>query len=572
MRIPSFPSLRLTQRYVLVFVGYFLSMAVVIATSWYGLMQARDSLRALHDGALQRVLLADAINEGVLQIRWQVLQAFAHAPDHPMAQLHPHPVAEHLDVALHNADQSAQRVQQLAGMLTQPVEQELYAQVASTHAAWQQQLQSVLQQLAQGEWGADVMARFLAASTEQADTLVALVGAFKGLQIAQADAAYVAADQRYAMSLWVFALCVLLGGLPATALSYVLLRRMRQGFESAQAAAQAIAQGDVSQPVHASGNDEITDLQRQMEAMRSHLHGVIHMVRSGAEAIAGASTEVAAGTGDLSVRTEHQAAALEQTAAATEQLSSTVQQNADSAGRASALASSATQVAERGGAMVGQVVATMEEINASAQRIEAIIGVIDSIAFQTNILALNAAVEAARAGEQGRGFAVVAAEVRSLAGRSAQAAKEIKGLINDSVARVQLGTTQVHRTGETMQDIVQSIARVSTIVHEIADASQEQAKGLAQINNAVSNLDGVTQQNAALVEQTSAASSALQEQARQMAQMSGQFVLQASAVQSGPQGASGLGGTPLQVGASWGAASASEPRRVAAATRTVEMA
>ncbi|MBP7647609.1 MAG: hypothetical protein KA751_12735, partial [Comamonas sp.] len=215
-----------------------------------------------------------------------------------------------------------------------------------------------------------------------------------------------------------------------------------------------------------------------------------------------------------------------------EELSSTVQQNADSAIRASELARGATDVAAKGGQMVSEVVSTMEDINTSAKKIEAIIGVIDSIAFQTNILALNAAVEAARAGEQGRGFAVVASEVRSLAGRSAEAAKEIKVLINDSVNRVRTGSEQVHRTGRTMQDIVQSIARVSDIVGEIADASREQSKGLAQINDAVANLDDVTQQNAALVEETSAASSSLQEQARQMASMSSQFVLEAGTVTS----------------------------------------
>ena len=275
-----------------------------------------------------------------------------------------------------------------------------------------------------------------------------------------------------------------------------------------------------------SGKDEISELLVQMEEMRSHLHDIIFKVRGAADAIAGASTQVAAGTSDLSTRTEQQAASLQQTAAATEELSSTVQNNAESAIRASELARDATQVAERGGDMVSQVVTTMEDINHSAKKIEAIIGVIDSIAFQTNILALNAAVEAARAGEQGRGFAVVASEVRALAGRSAEAAKEIKTLIQDSVNRVRAGGEQVHRTGETMQDIVQSIARLAAIVQEIAEASREQSKGLAQINDVVANLDDVTQQNAALVEETSAASTSLQEQANQMAQMSAQFILE----------------------------------------------
>jgi methyl-accepting chemotaxis protein len=287
---------------------------------------------------------------------------------------------------------------------------------------------------------------------------------------------------------------------PATLLSISLLRRMRQGFQQAQASAQSIAKGDLSQQVRASGKDEISDLLGHMEDMRAHLHQIIAQVRSGADAIAGASTQVAAGTQDLSSRTEQQAASLEQTAAATEQLSSTVQHNADSAVRASELASTATDVAQRGGAMVGQVVQTMEDINTSSRKIEDIIAVIDGIAFQTNILALNAAVEAARAGEQGRGFAVVAGEVRSLAGRSAEAAKEVKTLITASVDRVRVGSEQVHRTGATMQDIVSGIQRVADIVGEIAEASREQSRGLEQINLAVANLDDVTQQNAALVE------------------------------------------------------------------------
>ena len=522
----SFNSLRLTQRYLLVFGGYFLSMAVVIGMSWHGLMSARDSLRSLHDESLQRILLADSINESVLQSRMQMLLSFQHAPDSPLADLHDHPVSSHLDLVKHNMQQGLEWQKELDRMIAPGTDKDMFAEAVRVQNDWNAKLAALLGVMEQGDFGSDVMSRFLALGREEGDMLVALVGAFKGLQVTQADEAYKAADERYQLSIWVFALCVLLGGVPATVVSISLLRRMKQGFAQAHHAAQAIAAGDISQQVNASGKDEITELLVQMEDMRTHLHDIISKVRSGAEAIAGASTQVAAGTGDLSMRTEQQAASLQQTAAATEQLSSTVQQNADSAIRASELARGATDVAARGGQMVSQVVSTMEDINTSAKRIEAIIGVIDSIAFQTNILALNAAVEAARAGEQGRGFAVVASEVRSLAGRSAEAAKEIKVLINDSVNRVRTGSEQVHRTGATMQDIVQSIARVSDIVGEIAEASREQSKGLAQINDAVANLDDVTQQNAALVEETSAASSSLQEQAKQMAQMSAKFVLE----------------------------------------------
>ena len=529
----SFNSLRLTQRYMLVFVGYFLSMAVVIGISWHGLMSARDSLGALHDKSLQRILLAESINESVVQSRMQMLLAFQHAPDSPLASLHEHPVSEHLDLVKHNLSQGVEWQKELNSMIDAGMEKDMFAEAMRVQNDWNSKLNVLVGQMAAGDFSSDLMSRFLATGREEGDMLVALVGAFKGLQVTQADEAFQAADERYHVSILVFALCVLFGGLPATLLSVSLLKRMQAGFKQAHRTAQAIAAGDISQRVSSSGKDEITELLVQMEDMRSHLHDIISKVRSGAEAIAGASTQVAAGTGDLSMRTEQQAASLEETAAATEELSSTVQQNADSAIRASELARGATDVAERGGHMVSEVVATMEDINTSAKKIEAIIGVIDSIAFQTNILALNAAVEAARAGEQGRGFAVVASEVRSLAGRSAEAAKEIKVLINDSVNRVRTGSDQVHRTGNTMQDIVQSIARVSDIVSEIAEASREQSKGLAQINDAVANLDDVTQQNAALVEETSAASTSLQEQANQMAQMSAKFVLEPGTTSAG---------------------------------------
>lgn len=528
--MPSFNSLRLTQRYTLVCVVYFLSMAAVIGMSWYGLMNARDSLRSLHEGSLQRILLADSINESVMQSRLQLLLAFQHAPENPLSSLHDHPTSAHLGNAKQSLQQGLEWQKQLDQMISNPVEKEMFAEAIRVQHDWNAKLSEIVREVEKDNFSNELVSRFLSVGREEGDMLIALVGAFKGLQVTQADEAYQMADKHYQFSLLVFALCVFLGGLPATLLSVSLMRRLKQGFESAHHAAHAIAVGDISQHVQATGKDEISKLLLQMEEMRVHLHSIISKVRSGADAIAGASTQVAAGTGDLSMRTEQQAASLQQTASATEELSSTVQQNADSALRASELARGATDVAARGGQMVSEVVSTMEDINTSAQRIEAIIGVIDSIAFQTNILALNAAVEAARAGEQGRGFAVVASEVRSLAGRSAEAAKEIKVLINDSVNRVRTGSEQVHRTGSTMQDIVQSIARVSDIVSEIAEASREQSKGLAQINDAVSNLDDVTQQNAALVEETSAASNALQEQARQLAQMSSRFVLQATSM------------------------------------------
>jgi len=304
-----------------------------------------------------------------------------------------------------------------------------------------------------------------------------------------------------------------------------LLARLKNGFAIAHTAAAHIAASDLTHSIALQGSDEIGRLCTEMETMRGNLAEVVGRVKAGTGAIAGASTQVAAGALDLSSRTEQQASALEETASATEQLSGTVQQNADSAAQANQLAAQAKDVAAHGGAVVTQVVQTMQAINQSAAKIVDIIGVIDGIAFQTNILALNAAVEAARAGEAGRGFAVVASEVRALAGRSAEAAREVKALITDSVAKTQAGNAQAAQAGTAMQEIMDGIQRVAGIVDEIALASREQASGLSQINQAVAHLDGVTQQNAALVEQTSAASSSLQQQAQDLAALAGTFQL-----------------------------------------------
>jgi methyl-accepting chemotaxis protein len=318
---------------------------------------------------------------------------------------------------------------------------------------------------------------------------------------------------------------LLLGALPMTVLMIATQRRMSEGFRVADETASAIASGDLSRPVTASGADEITHLLQQMEQMRRNLRELIGNVASAADSIASAAAQVASGTLDLSQRTEQQASSLEQTASATEELNSTVHQNAANARQADEMAEKATAVAERGGAVVRQVVETMNGINASSQRIANIIGVIDGIAFQTNILALNAAVEAARAGEAGRGFAVVASEVRNLAQRSAEAAREIKTLIDDSVTTVSAGKEQVDAAGATMAEIVHSIERVTELMRQIATSSAEQADGLGQINQAVAMMDGVTQQNAALVEEASAAAAALREQAQHLTQLVGRFRL-----------------------------------------------
>jgi len=309
--------------------------------------------------------------------------------------------------------------------------------------------------------------------------------------------------------------------------AWVITRSITTPIQQAVDLAATVAQGDLTSRIHTEGRDETAMLLQALDRMQTSLVSVVSTVRQNAESIATASAEIAQGNMDLSSRTEEQASALEETAATMEELGSTVRHNADSAKQANQLAQGASSVAVQGGEVVGQVVTTMQEINESSRKIGDIIGVIDGIAFQTNILALNAAVEAARAGEQGRGFAVVAGEVRALAQRSADAAREIKALIGRSVEQVEKGTTLVDRAGQTMGEIVTSIRRVSDIVGEISSASSEQSNGVSQVGEAVSQMDQATQQNAALVEESAAAADSLKNQARHLVEAVAVFRLNA---------------------------------------------
>ena len=328
---------------------------------------------------------------------------------------------------------------------------------------------------------------------------------------------------------------LLIGAVVAALIARTISRAL--GGEPAQASAIAtrIAAGDLTVPIHLRKNDTVS-LMYAMKAMRDSLANIVTELRVSADTIADGSIQIASGNQDLSSRTERQAGSLEETASSVDKLTSTVKQNADNATQANHLALSASDVAVKGGTVVTQVVHTMGSINDSAKKIVDIISVIDGIAFQTNILALNAAVEAARAGEQGRGFAVVAAEVRTLAQRSAAAAKEIKTLIGDSVEKVDAGSRLVDQAGATMQEIVESIRRVTDIMGEIATASAEQTSGIEQINTAITEMDDVTQQNAALVEQAASAAQSLQDQALNLSRLVDVFQLNdtASARRSAP--------------------------------------
>jgi methyl-accepting chemotaxis protein len=338
------------------------------------------------------------------------------------------------------------------------------------------------------------------------------------LQVDVARQEYEAAVARYAHARMVAIALNVIGGALGAAVAFFLIRGIGNAIGQALRLAQSVADGDLTQTIHVDSNDEIGQLLATLQKMNASLAGIVTQVRTGSDAIGAASQQIATGNMDLSSRTEQQASSLEETAASMEELTSTVKHNADNARQANLLAKAASSVAERGGAVVEQVVGTMQDIHAASGKIADIIGVIDGIAFQTNILALNAAVEAARAGDQGRGFAVVAGEVRNLAHRSASAAKEIKALIENSVASVSSGSRLAEQAGATMRDVVGSVQRVTDIMAEITAASAEQTSGIEQINMAVVQMDQVTQQNAALVEEAAAAAEAMQDQAARLAQ------------------------------------------------------
>jgi len=371
------------------------------------------------------------------------------------------------------------------------------------------------------EFKAEVSARLVPALNKYLATIEAVVAYQDSLfQAAHTRIDAVYADARtFLMSLGVLALACGLG------LGVWLTRSITRPLARAVGLAQQVASGDLTADIQVTSQDEVGVLLAALQDMNTSLLKTVSEVRSGTDTIVTASQQIAAGNLDLSARTEQQASSLEETASSMEELTSTVRQNADNARQANTLAQTASGVAMRGGQVVSEVVETMASINASSKKIADIIAVIDGIAFQTNILALNAAVEAARAGEQGRGFAVVASEVRNLAQRSAGAAKEIRGLIADSVGKVETGGQLVEQAGATMQEIVQGISRVTDIMSEIASASAEQTLGIEQVNAAITQMDDVTQQNAALVEEAAAAATSLEDQAAHLARLVSTFKL-----------------------------------------------
>jgi methyl-accepting chemotaxis protein len=327
---------------------------------------------------------------------------------------------------------------------------------------------------------------------------------------------------------------LVIGLLVAMVMAFMLIRSITSTLEYAVKVANEIAHGRLGHKITARRNDELGRLLEAFRSMDERLVAIVGEVRHGSGAVSSASQQIARGNDDLSQRTQEQASSLEETASSMEEMTSTVKQNAENASHANQLARGAREQAERGGEVVAQAVVAMKDINTSSRKIADIVSLIDEIAFQTNLLALNAAVEAARAGEQGRGFAVVATEVRNLAGRSAGAAKEIKGLINDSADKVRAGSELVDQSGKALAEIVDSVKKVTDIVAEIAAASQEQSAGIDQVNHAVSQMDEMTQQNAALVEEASAAARAMQEQAGELSRQVAFFSFQDAPVQAAP--------------------------------------
>ena len=411
--------------------------------------------------------------------------------------------------------------------ISEPEEKTIYEQFSKTFAAYVE-IDKQLTALAVADKNEEARALFKGESNklfrtmnDQLDGIVKVNDDGSSRSDQQADKTFVSARA------WIVGLLAAIVVI-AFGLALTVARIVSRPLNDAVEVAQRVAQGDLTVDIRAASTDETGMLMHSLRAMNDSLQRIVGEVRIGTDTISTASQEIATGNLDLSSRTEQQAGSLEETASAMEELTATVKQNADNARQANQLAVSASEIATQGGEVVGQVVQTMGSINESSKKIVDIISVIDGIAFQTNILALNAAVEAARAGEQGRGFAVVASEVRSLAQRSASAAKEIKGLIDDSVEKVDVGSQLVERAGTTMSEVVASVRRVTDIVGEITAASHEQSTGLDEINRAITQMDEVTQQNAALVEEAAAAAQSLQDQAGKLTQVVSVFKLDRS--------------------------------------------
>ncbi len=498
----------------------FLGLALL---AWGAMDRSKADLKTLHDEQMSKSEHLAQMTQDAISNRMEILLMFQHDPGGPLHSIHDHGLETHLEHLARRKGAIDKAWAQVEAGTQEPAERALMERVLQTRKAWLDQVDLAVQAVRGGRFEPTVMAAFLKAGRQENEAFLQALAALRQHQATLADATATRAEALHARGTWGIALLALCLGVPGTAACWLVLQRLRRGFAQADQTAASIAHGDLTHRISIEGRDEIGQLLTRMQTMQDNLQRLIRQVRQSADSIEVAATEVAAGNTDLSHRTEQTASNLQQTASSSEQLGVTVRQNADNAQRANQLAVGASDVATRGGDVVAQVVGTMRDIDTSSKKIADIIGVIDGIAFQTNILALNAAVEAARAGESGRGFAVVAGEVRSLAQRSADAAREIKALIQASVERVDAGSRQADEAGQTMAEVVQAIRRVTDIVGEISHASQEQSAGVATVGSAVSQMDEATQQNAALVEQSAAAAESLRSQARQLVEAVGTF-------------------------------------------------
>jgi methyl-accepting chemotaxis protein len=502
--------LRIGQRLALGFGGVLLLVVLLAALTLQGLMTAgQDTDRLLEMD--RRVGMAD---EWVANTRLNAnrVMAVAKSGNNPVVEEHFKPLMA----------QTTERINVLQKDLEAAIESErgraYLAEIAQRRQEYINVRKSFFDALAAGdESRADNI--LMTGLIPSVDRYLSTMEQFRDFQHGLVEDARKVVHEGISEQIVTDSIVTVLAILLGIVLAWRITRSVTAPVREAVDLANAVADGDLTREVKTDRKDELGDLLMALGKMKVALVNTIGQVRSATDSINVASQEIASGNQDLSARTEQAASNLEETAASMEELTSTVRNSADAARQANQLAASAAEVAARGGQVVGQVVSTMDEINHSSKKIADIIGVIDGIAFQTNILALNAAVEAARAGEQGRGFAVVAGEVRNLAQRSAEAAKEIKGLIGTSVDKVEVGSRLVADAGQTMEEIVGSVQRVSDIIGEITAATGEQSSGIGQVNVAVSQLDQMTQQNAALVEESAAAAQSLKEQANRLAEV-----------------------------------------------------